>query len=69
MMKLINGKVEEFINPSNYCNGNTIDKEENVMEALNIMNKNKITALFVTDINSKVPKGIIHIHDCLRITT
>ena len=45
----------------------TINKEENVMEALNVMNKNKITALFVTDANSKVPQGIVHIHDCLKI--
>ena len=45
----------------------TINQEKSVMEALNIMNKNKITALFVTNTNSNVPKGIIHIHDCLKI--
>ena len=45
----------------------TINKEKSVMEALNIMNKNKITALFVTESNDNVPKGIIHIHDCLKI--
>tara|TARA_Y100001970_G_C14233875_1_gene860584 strand:+ start:1771 stop:2724 length:954 start_codon:yes stop_codon:yes gene_type:complete len=31
MMKLQNGKVSEFRNPSNYCNGNTIDNEENII--------------------------------------
>ena len=29
MMKLINGQVSEFRNPSNFCNGNTIDNDEN----------------------------------------
>ena len=38
-----------------------------VSEALNIMNKNKITCLFVVKTEkNKVPIGIIHIHDCLR---
>ena len=31
MMKLINGQVSEFRNPSNFCNGNTIDNEENLI--------------------------------------
>ena len=31
MLKLSNGLVSEYKNPSNYCNGNTIDKEENVI--------------------------------------
>ena len=31
MMKLINGHVSEFRNPSNFCNGNTIDNEENLI--------------------------------------
>ena len=31
MMKLVNGKVSEFRNPSNFCNGNTIDNEENLI--------------------------------------
>lgn len=33
-------------------------------EALNIMNERSITALFVCE--DKKPKGILHIHDCLR---
>ena len=31
MMKLINGKVSEFRNPSNFCNGNAIDNDENLI--------------------------------------
>ena len=31
MMKLVNGKVSEFRNPSNFCNGNTIDNDENLI--------------------------------------
>ncbi len=38
-----------------------------VLDALNIMNKNKITCLFVVKKEkSKSPTGVIHIHDCLR---
>lgn len=31
MLKLINNKVSEFRNPSNFCNGNTIDNDENII--------------------------------------
>ena len=31
MMKLINNQVSEYRNPSNFCNGNTIDNEENLI--------------------------------------
>ena len=31
MMKLVNSQVSEFRNPSNFCNGNTIDNEENLI--------------------------------------
>ena len=31
MLKLLNGKVSEFKNPSNFCNGNTIDNDENLI--------------------------------------
>ena len=34
-------------------------------EALAVMSENKITALFVTDEDSR-PLGILHLHDCLR---
>ena len=40
---------------------------ELVLNALNIMNRNKITCLFVTkETKQNNPEGIIHIHDCLR---
>ena len=31
MLQYSNGKVSEFRNPSNFCNGNTIDNEENLI--------------------------------------
>ena len=31
MMKLINGQVSEYRNPSNFCNGNTLDNNENLI--------------------------------------
>ncbi len=44
-----------------------VEKEVLVVDALNIMNKNKITCLFVIKKEKdKCPIGIIHIHDCLR---
>ncbi len=43
------------------------DKSLLVGEAINLMNKKKITSLFVCD--RKVPIGIIHIHDLLRLTS
>ncbi len=43
------------------------DKSMLVAEAINLMNKKKITSLFVCD--RKVPIGIIHIHDLLRLTS
>ena len=39
-----------------------------VTDALNIMNKNKITSVFVVKENvPKLPIGIVHLHDCLRL--
>ena len=31
MLKFINNKVSEFRNPSNFCNGNTLDNDENLI--------------------------------------
>ena len=45
----------------------TININFSVMDAINLMNKNKITALFITESKSRTPKGIVHIHDCLKI--
>ena len=44
----------------------TIEKDLNIKTAIEIMNKNKITALFVVNNTSKIPEGIIHIHDCIK---
>lgn len=43
----------------------TIDENQLILEAINTMNKKKITSLFVTKDSLLV--GIIHIHDCLAI--
>lgn len=44
-----------------------IKKNFLVVDALNIMNRNKITCLFVVDEKKeKSALGIVHIHDCLR---
>ena len=45
----------------------TIDQSCLIGEALNIMNTKKITSLFIC--KNKKLIGIVHIHDCLRITT
>ena len=38
-----------------------------VGEAINLMNTKKITSLFICD--KKIPIGIVHIHDLLRLTS
>jgi len=43
------------------------NKDMLVGEALNVMNTKKITSLFVC--NKKIPLGIVHIHDLLRLTS
>ena len=44
-----------------------ISKDALVIDALSIMNTNKITCLFVVKTKKdKSPLGIIHIHDCVR---
>ena len=45
----------------------TVESEMNIKDTVHIMNKNKITAVFVVKKNSKLPEGIIHIHDCVKI--
>jgi arabinose-5-phosphate isomerase len=44
----------------------TISADSLVVEALDKMNRHKITCLFVADEN-KFLKGIIHMHDCLKV--
>ena len=38
-----------------------------VGEAINLMNRKKIPSLFVC--HKKIPLGIVHIHDLLRLTS
>lgn len=45
-------------------NPKTVLMEMYAQEATKIMNESKITSLFVTE--NDYPKGILHIHDCLR---
>ena len=45
----------------------TINENFLIGEALNLMNTRKVTSLFIC--NKNKPLGIIHIHDCLRLTT
>jgi arabinose-5-phosphate isomerase len=44
----------------------TIEGHIHIKDAIEIMNNNKITALFVVKNKSKIPEGIIHIHDCIK---
>jgi arabinose-5-phosphate isomerase len=45
----------------------TVEPKMNIKDTIDIMNSNKITSVFVMKHNSKVPEGIIHIHDCIKI--
>ena len=45
-----------------------ISDELPLLDAITMMNKNKITCLFISkNISPKKPIGIIHVHDCLRL--
>lgn len=46
-------------------NPQTIAADQLAQEALGLMNRRKITCLFVTDAEKR-PVGILHVHDCLR---
>ena len=46
-------------------NPKTINKEMFVTNALEIMEKNKITQVFIVQNNK--PIGILHIHDCIEL--
>jgi arabinose-5-phosphate isomerase len=45
----------------------TVESKMNIKDTIDIMNSNKITTVFVIENSSKIPKGIIHIHDCIKI--
>ncbi len=59
MMKLVDDKVSEYKNPSNYCNGNTIDLNENLISCshgdrcLYITDDNLNTKILVNKYNEK----------------
>ena len=62
-VNLINKSVKSIMKKKPF----TINENFLIGEALNLMNRKKITSLFICKKNK--PIGIIHIHDCLRITT
>ncbi len=45
----------------------TVESKMNIKDTIDIMNSNKITTVFVIENSPKIPKGIIHIHDCIKI--
>ncbi|MBC6444047.1 MAG: KpsF/GutQ family sugar-phosphate isomerase [Alphaproteobacteria bacterium GM202ARS2] len=47
-------------------NPQTIDAQALAVSALRLMNRSKITSLFVVQGKQRKPCGILHIHDCLR---
>lgn len=59
---LLQCKVEEIMKQ----NPLTISPNSLVVEALDIMNKKLITSLMVVD-EDKFLKGIVHMHDCLKV--
>ena len=60
---MINKKTADVMNK----NPNVIETNTLVGEAINIMNVNKITSLFICE--KMKPIGIVHIHDLLRISS
>lgn len=49
-------------------NPTTVDTDALAERAVGIMNDRKITCLFVLDrAKGRLPQGLIHIHDCLRV--
>ena len=58
---LLNQKITDIMTKK----PKVISREKLAVEALNLMNKHKITQLFVTERNK--PIGVIHIHDFYKI--
>ena len=56
-------KVSEVMSKHPYF----VNKNILVGEAINIMNENQITSLFICEKNQ--PIGIVHIHDLLRLSS
>lgn len=59
---LLNMTASEVMTPD----PQTIHDTALAEQAVAVMNNRKITSLFVTKPDSRVPIGILHIHDCLR---
>jgi arabinose-5-phosphate isomerase len=47
-------------------NPKTIPAESLAMEAMSVMERYSITALFVLQVSSKKPLGVIHLHDLVK---
>ena len=61
---LLNKKARDIMSK----NPKVIDENTFVSDALKIINKHKITSLFIVKkLKNKKPSGIIHLHDCLRL--
>ena len=61
---LLNKKARDIMSK----NPKVIDENTFVSDALKIINKYKITSLFIVKkLKDKKPSGIIHLHDCLRL--
>jgi arabinose-5-phosphate isomerase len=58
---LLNMRVDEVMTKNPY----TISPETRAIDALQIMNQKAITSLLVT--NNNTLKGLLHVHDCIRI--
>ena len=60
-----NGILEKNTSYIMTKNPKTVTEDISGIEALKIMEKNKITQVFVTKNNK--PIGILHIHDCIEL--
>ena len=58
---LLNKKVTEIMTKK----PKTLNEDELITDALNLMNKKSITNFFITKNNK--PIGILHVHDILKI--
>jgi arabinose-5-phosphate isomerase len=62
MENLTAKSAAEVMNPE----PKTIGADVLATDALVRMNREKITTLFITDPGTGAPRGLLHIHDCLR---
>jgi len=62
MTNLTERSAAEVMNPE----PKTITTDTLATEALVRLTRDKITTLFITDADTGIPTGLLHIHDCLR---